>query len=75
MIRQRQFIFVKSKRLQLDRQRAGEFYREHQGKTQIQSSLIFHQLSLGKFFYSRLVHYMSWYVVLSVILKKIFGCF
>ena len=31
MIRQRQFIFVRSKRLQLNRERAGEFYREHQG--------------------------------------------
>jgi hypothetical protein len=31
MILRRQFIFVKSKRLQLTRERAGEFYREHQG--------------------------------------------
>ncbi len=31
LILQRQFIFIKSKRLQLTRERAGEFYREHQG--------------------------------------------
>lgn len=31
LILQRQLIFVKSKRLQLTRERAGEFYREHQG--------------------------------------------
>ncbi|UJR23983.1 hypothetical protein I4U23_026949 [Adineta vaga] len=43
LILKRQFIFVKSKRLQLTRERAGEFYREHQ----------------EKFFYSRLVHYMT----------------
>lgn len=61
LIRQRQFIFVKSKRLQLDRQRAGEFYREHQGEHH-QTPIIFdfHRLILGKFFYSRLVHYMTW---------------
>ena len=31
MILQRQFIFIKSKRLQLNREQAGQFYREHQG--------------------------------------------
>ena len=39
LILQRQFIFVKSKRLQLNRERAGEFYREHQGLLRTNSFL------------------------------------
>ena len=37
------FLFVKSNRLQLSRQRVGQFYAEHE----------------GKFFYNRLVSYMT----------------
>ena len=31
LILRHQFLFVKSQRLQLTRQRAGEFYQEHEG--------------------------------------------
>lgn len=31
LILRHRFLFVKSARLQLNRERAGEFYREHQG--------------------------------------------
>lgn len=43
MVRQRGFLFIRSKRLHLTTARAEEFYREHQ----------------GKFFYNRLVSFMS----------------
>lgn len=43
MIIQRGFLFIRSKRLQLTRARAEEFYKEHE----------------GRFFYNRLVSFMS----------------
>jgi nucleoside diphosphate kinase len=56
----RQFVFVRTRRVQLTRERAAQFYQEHRGECVTRTRPSFIVQRLDKFFYSRLVHYMSW---------------